>query len=97
MPSITTMETQMTKTKTKRTRVTTITCPQCKSEMYSRSRHDFHGCACGTFIDGGFDYIRYGWPNGYDRPKARYRYVNATRAELANDWNKAIDKYGFIK
>lgn len=79
-----------------KTRVLTVTCPECKSEMYSRSRHDFHGCSCGTFVDGGFDYLRYG---GMDLTKIvkRTRYVNATRQELYDDWNNRKDKFGFIK
>lgn len=79
-----------------KTRVSTIICPSCKVEMYSRARHDFHGCKCGTFVDGGFDCLRYGWPNGFDKPTGRTRYVAATRAELYDDWNKRINKFGFI-
>lgn len=79
-----------------RTRVMTITCPKCGAEMYSRARHDYHGCNCGTVVDGGFDYLRYGWPNGAEKPKVRTRYVNASRRELFDDWNTRKDKYGFI-
>jgi len=79
-----------------KTRVTTIVCPSCQMEMYSRARHDFHGCKCGTFVDGGFDYVRYGWPNGFDKPTTHIRYVAATRQELYDDWNKRIDHFGFI-
>lgn len=80
-----------------KTRVNTIVCPSCNVEMYSRAHHDFHGCKCGTFVDGGFSYMRYGWPNGFDRPVAKIRYVAATRQDLYDDWNKRIDKFGFIK
>jgi len=80
-----------------KTRVSTIICPICKAEMFSRARHDYHGCKCGTFVDGGFDYLRYGWPNGTDKPTSRIRYVVATRQELYDDWNQRIDKFGFIK
>lgn len=83
--------------KTIRTRVRTVTCPKCGLEMYSRARHDCHGCKCGTIVDGGFDYLRFGWPNGREKPKTRIRYVNATRQELFNDWNKQLNKFGFIK
>lgn len=64
--------------------------------MYSRAVHDFHGCKCGTFVDGGFDYLRAGWADGCMAPKTRTRYVNATRQQLFDDWNRRIDKFGFI-
>lgn len=80
-----------------RTRVTTITCPNCKSEIYSRSRHDFHYCNCGeTAVDGGFDYLRYLAKNIQD-VKQKTRYVNATRKELYDDWNTRKDLFGAIK
>jgi hypothetical protein len=79
-----------------RTRVYTVICRKCDLEMYSRARHDFHGCKCGTFVDGGFDYLRYGWPGGTEKPTGKTRYVNATRQELYDDWNKQNNKYGFI-
>lgn len=80
-----------------RTRVTTVTCLKCGAEMYSRARHDFHGCKCGIYVDGGFDYLRYGgWSNGNEKPTTRVRYVNATRRELYDDWNTRADKFGFI-
>ena len=34
---------------------------ECNGEVtYSRYRHDYRGTGCGTFIDGGRDYLRYG-------------------------------------
>lgn len=80
-----------------RTRVRTVTCTECGAEMYSRARHDLHGCECGTFVDGGFDYLRAGWSKGDKRPITSTRYVAATRQELYDDWNKRIDKFGFIQ
>ncbi len=80
-----------------RTRVLTVTCPKCGAEMYSRARHDYHGCKCGTTVDGGFDYLRFGWPNGCQKPETRVRYVNATRWQLYDDWNRHLEKFGFIK
>jgi hypothetical protein len=65
--------------------------------MYSRARHDYRACKCGTMIDGGFDYFRCGWPNGFAKPAARARYVNATRRELYDDWNKQRNKFGVIR
>lgn len=78
-----------------RTKVTTVICPNCKSELYSRARHDFHYCKCGdTAVDGGFDYLRVLYKNV---PTQKIRYVNATRQELYDDWNTRQDKFGFIK
>jgi hypothetical protein len=79
-----------------RTRVWTVTCPKCGVEMYSRARHDARSCMDGTMVDGGFDYLHYGWPRGYDRLRIRTRYVNATRRQLYDDWNRGIDRFGSI-
>lgn len=41
--------------------VSVVICPACKQGIYSVARYDFHYCDCGgTFVDGGFDYVRYG-------------------------------------
>lgn len=39
-----------------------IKCLSCGVVLVSNWRHDFNGCECknGTFIDGGYDYLRYG-------------------------------------
>lgn len=80
-----------------RTRVSTVTCPKCQVEIYSRARHDFHACYCGeTMVDGGFDYMRY-LAKDLSTVVRKVRYVNATRQELYDDWNSQSDKFGFIK
>ena len=35
-------------------------CLVCKTVLVSRTRHDFVSCPCGTFVDGGTDYLRRG-------------------------------------
>lgn len=36
-------------------------CNGCGDDIYSNSRHDFVQCSCsGIFVDGGFDYMRWG-------------------------------------
>lgn len=80
----------------KRIRVRTIVCPKCKIEMYSRAHHDFRSCKCGTFVDGGFDYLRVGWPTGYPAPVRRTRYVYVTRETLFEDWNRQYNRFGII-
>ncbi len=76
-------------------KVNAIECSNCHDVIYSRAVHDFHYCSCEeTFIDGGFDYIRYGG-NIVGRPFQID--VNATKRELYDDWNKRDDKFGLIK
>lgn len=77
--------------------IAAIQCPECKDAIFSRAQHDFHYCSCGyCFIDGGFDYIRYGAKDlstiihvDLDLP--------VTKEELYDDWNKSENKYGIIK
>lgn len=43
-------------------------CNECNNDIYSNSRHDFVECPCGAiFVDGGFDYMR--WGTHPDRPQ----------------------------
>lgn len=42
-------------------------CAKCGDVIESRHRHDFVSCSCGAiFVDGGRDYIRYGWTDDGD-------------------------------
>lgn len=84
-----------------RTRVWTVTCPECKLEMYSRARHDCRVCGCPfeAIVDGGFSgYVRYG---GKDvlllRKSFRYRYVKFSQRELYEDWSQGINHHGVYK
>ncbi len=46
-------------------RKTGIECPSCKDRIFSWHRHDWRGCKCGkSFVDGGDDYLRYGYAVG---------------------------------
>lgn len=39
-----------------------IQCPVCDEKLWSKYGHDFHHCECGyCFVDGGGNYLRYGW------------------------------------
>lgn len=79
-----------------RTRVTTVTCPSCKDEIFSRARHDFKRCKCGEIaVDGGDSYLKICFKQ--EMPKCRHRYVKATRNELYQDWNNRDDKFGKIE
>src|SRR2546421_287567 len=78
------------------TQVAAFTCPDCKDVVYSRARHDFRGCSCkGIFVDGGFDYVRIGYRE--KPPEECPLEVDATKAELYQDWDTGANKYGLIK
>jgi hypothetical protein len=83
-----------------RTRVWTVTCPQCGVEMFSRARYDYRVCDCsfGTMVDGGFaGYVRYGGRELHLLKKSfRYRFVRASEQELYDDWNYGQNKFGVI-
>lgn len=73
-----------------------IKCPVCKTVLFSRARHDFRQCDCinETFVDGGFDYLRYGYK---DLPPTSIEIeLDVTKEELYHDWNHYEDKYGKI-
>lgn len=77
--------------------VNALECPLCKDKIFSRSHHDWRQCSCGrTFVDGGFDYIRCGWTEGFV-PKQIKLKIKATKEELYWDWNNRKDKFGLIK
>jgi len=42
-----------------------ILCLYCATPIYSLYTHDYRVCPCGkVFVDGGKDYLRYGFPVG---------------------------------
>ena len=83
------------------TKVKAIKCPKCKDTIYSVARHDCHHCSCGdVMVDGGFDYLRFGWQAGTKPPKPFELTINATKIALYNDWNlnlRTPRKFGLIK
>lgn len=79
------------------TQVTGIQCPKCKYIIFSRAHHDYHACKCGCVtIDGGFDYIHYGWNPSVERPEPISFLVALSKQELYDDWNKMTDQYGWL-
>jgi len=80
-----------------RTMVKCIQCKECGDIIYSRARHDYRQCSCcAVNIDGGFDYTHIGWVSGKP-PIIIMRYINVTKEELYNDWNRQVGKFGVIK
>ena len=53
-------------------RIWGVQCQQCKKRMFSFYRHDYKLCGCDneTMVDGGRDYLRYGWKTA--RPRRIY-------------------------
>lgn len=73
--------------------VTVAICPDCKNKVYSRARHDYRTCPCGSVsIDGGHDYTRIS-----GNPIIKRININHSREELFDDWNQNINKLGIIK
>ena len=80
------------------TKVTAVKCPKCGNVIFSRARHDFRSCSCGTIsIDGGFDYTRVLFSPDIEPPKPFPLEVEQTRKELYVDWNFSTDKFGIVK
>ncbi len=48
-----------------------VQCSGCKRRMFSFYTHDYKTCGCEvrTMIDGGKDYLRYGWMPEFKKPK----------------------------
>ena len=55
-------------------RIWGVKCPVCNKRMFSFHVHDYRTCGCEneTMIDGGRDYLRYGWISGGVQPKKIY-------------------------
>jgi hypothetical protein len=78
--------------------VTAIKCRHCRDVIFSRTRHDNHSCSCGKiWIDGGFEYIRFGWPGGKEPPPKQFKLeIEETVTDLYHDWNNQENKFGLI-
>ena len=76
-----------------------ITCPKCKTTIFSRSCHDFRSCPCGAMsIDGGFDYTKVNFdPKRVKPPRPFPVEINQTIVELYQDWNTNTNNYGLIQ
>lgn len=77
-------------------RVMAVKCRNCGDIIYSRARHDFRTCECGDcFVDGGFEYFKYGWSGR--KPIRKRINLPVERNVLYDDWNTGTNKYGIIK
>lgn len=73
-----------------------IKCPKCKDVLFSRTRHDFRWCSCGSVaVDGGFNYMKVSFKD--ECPQSLEIEVNESKEELHKDWSSGSDKYGIIK
>jgi len=61
-------------------RIWGVECPDCKKRMFSFYTYDYKKCGCAnqTMVDGGREYLRYGWKT--NRPRSIY-------------WSKCDGKY----
>lgn len=77
------------------TEVIAAYCEKCDIWIYSCARHHFNSCPKGCIsIDGGRFYTKL---SSKDKPPETKKFIiNATEAELYNDWNKGEDKFGII-
>jgi len=74
-------------------KVYALQCNKCLDVIWSRARHDFRTCTCGSVsIDGGFDYTKC---SGLDSTPVDLN-VDCTKDEAYDDWNKSIDELGCI-
>ena len=78
-------------------------CPECKSWVFSRARHDFRECECGKgFVDGGhLDKESNMWVpervgGSLINGKTNTVTIDVTPKELYDDWNERKDEYGII-
>lgn len=55
-----------------------VRCRRCGDRIFSNSRHDFVWCRCGaTYVDGGFDYVKFGLSEGVGMPEQIQRTLKA--------------------
>lgn len=77
--------------------VNSLVCNKCGDRIFSRARHDFRWCSCKSiFVDGGFEYFKFGWTNLEDFIREEFE-INNTKEELYTDWRLEEDKFGLIK
>lgn len=55
-------------------RIWGVECARCNKRMFSLHVHDYKTCGCPneTMVDGGRDYLRYGWAMGTTKPSKIY-------------------------
>jgi hypothetical protein len=76
--------------------INAVKCTNCGDIIYSRARHDFHGCSCGkTMVDGGFDYQRVLWEDPFVPEEVEIE-IKATKDELYRDWARGNNKFGLV-
>lgn len=89
------MKTKKTNT-SKKIIVGAVKCPNCKCLIYSRARHDYHSCKCGSVsVDGGREYFRVGFKTKIAPDTCKYT-VFASEQSLYDDWKFGIDKFGLV-
>jgi len=62
-----------------------IKCPTCGKLLHSLHRHDFQQCECGTYVDGGYDYMRVGGPNLDDIKSISHKHLAGNKGVILLD------------
>lgn len=86
-----------------------LVCPKCNTFIYSRARHDFQSCPCGSIsIDGGVFNIENEtlsfegvcFKESEINPSSieiKETEINIYYREIYNDWKLSKNKFGYIK
>lgn len=82
-----------------KTIVSALRCPKCGDVLFSRARHDYRSCTCGSLsVDGGFDYQKISFNpehiSGVNSLLQIEVEIPLSKEELYKDWNYSIDKWG---
>lgn len=77
-------------------RIWGVECPECKKRMFSFHVHDYKLCGCDneTMIDGGRDYLRYGWKTLKPR-RIRWCKRDGDYAKISAPYAKIKDRFPY--
>jgi len=76
-----------------------VKCQKCGRGLYSRARHDFRACPCGSglAVDGGLAYLKVTFREYDDHELADFEVEGVSAKELYEDWRSGKDQYGIIE
>lgn len=80
-------------------KITGIRCPACNCVVYSRARHDYRSCPCGSVsVDGGFDYLKVSHKENIGQCEPiEIELGDVSENDLYQDWNINKNQYGLIR
>lgn len=79
--------------------ITGVQCPICNTKMWSRYTHDYRYCPCNyTTIDGGRQYLRYGWGLPFPPTMQETNEINmAEFYKISQEFNEYMGKPSIIR